>query len=190
MPSPEQLSGSHERGVEQSSEAAAEQSEKLRARHEKAGEHLDDSEARTSQERANIESLFSKEQSAGEKKSGGEPGASKVKVISKSHKKLAYKQTMKHIQDEMPPVSRVFSKVIHNVAVEKTSDAVGKTIARPNAILAGSFTAFVLTLAVYTLARTMGFPLSGFEMIGAFIIGWVLGILYDFFRVMITGKTS
>lgn len=194
MAGPEQLNSTHERGLEHAAEAAAEQSEKLHAQIEKNGEIFDDRESRTSKERSSIESLFSKEQSAGERKSGGEPDATTPKKLikphSKAHKKLAYKQTMQHVQSEMSPLGRTFSKVIHSPVVETTSDAVGKTIARPNAILAGSFTAFVVTLALYGLAQYMGFPLSGFEMIGAFIVGWAAGILFDFLRAMITGKTS
>lgn len=90
----------------------------------------------------------------------------------------------------MPASQRAFSKFIHNPAVEKTSEAVGNTVARPNAILAGAVVAFFLVLLVYVVAKFYGYRLSGFETIGAFIIGWIIGILYDFFRVMITGKKS
>lgn len=193
MAGPEQLNETREHSLEHAAEAAAEQSEKLKAKLETAGEIHDDSESRTNQERANVESLFSKEQSAGERKHGGEPSAPAKKAAkshSKSQKKLAYKQTMKHIQSEMPSTSRAFSKVIHSPVVESTSDVLAKTIVRPNAVLAGSFTAFVVTLGLYSLAQYMGFPLSGFEMIGAFIVGWMVGVLFDFLRTMVTGKTS
>ena len=90
----------------------------------------------------------------------------------------------------MPPTSRAFSRVIHNKAVEKTSEAVGATVARPNAILSGAVIAFLLTLAVYIVASRNGYPLSGFESIAAFIIGWAVGNLFDYLRVMITGKKA
>lgn len=95
---------------------------------------------------------------------------------------------MARVQAEMSPPARVFSKIIHSKAVEKTSEVVGATIARPNAILSGAIVAFVLVLAVYLVAKNLGYVLSGFETIGAFIVGWVIGTLYDYFRVMITGK--
>ena len=95
---------------------------------------------------------------------------------------------MSRVQAELTPSSRAFSKIIHAKPVEKTSEVVGSTIARPNAILSGAIVAFVLVLAVYLLAKNFGYVLSGFETIGAFIVGWVLGVLYDYFRVMITGK--
>lgn len=102
--------------------------------------------------------------------------------------KASYKKTMKETQEQMKPAQRTFSKVIHNPAVEKTSEAVGSTVARPNAILAGSLTAFLLTLGIYLVAKYYGYPLSGFETIAAFIIGWAVGLLFDYLRVMISGK--
>ena len=90
---------------------------------------------------------------------------------------------------EMSAPSRAFSKLIHTKAVEKSSEAVGSTVARPNAILSGSIMAFVLTAGLYFWAKYVGYPLSGFETIGAFIIGWLIGMIIDFTRIMFTGKS-
>ncbi len=124
------------------------------------------------------------------KESSGAPATRRHGVVSKKERNASYKHQMQRVQAELPPAQRAFSKVIHNPVVEKTSEAVGNTVARPNAILAGAMTAFFLVLAVYLVAKHLGYPLSGFETIGAFIVGWVLGVLYDFFRVMITGKKA
>jgi preprotein translocase subunit SecF len=107
---------------------------------------------------------------------------------TKAARKKAYQSIMKQTQAELPLASRAFSKVIHNPAIEKTSEVVGSTIARPNAILSGALFAFLITLLIYVVARANGYPLSGSETIAGFIVGWVIGMLYDFFRVMITGK--
>ena len=104
--------------------------------------------------------------------------------------KASYKTTMKETQSQLSAPSRAFSKTIHNPVVEKASEAVGSTVARPNAILAGSVTAFLFTLAIYVVARHYGYPLSGFETIAAFILGWAVGLLGDYLRVMITGKKA
>lgn len=102
----------------------------------------------------------------------------------------AYNAVMEEVRSHMSPASRTFSKVIHAPAVEKTSDVVGGTIARPNAILAGGVSAFLISLIVYLVARYYGYPLSGTEAIAAFGFGWVLGVVFDFLRLMITGKRS
>ena len=101
----------------------------------------------------------------------------------------SFKTQMKDARREMSAPSRAFSKLIHNKAVEKTSEAIGSTVARPNAILSGSIAAFALTAGLYFWAKYVGYPLSGFETIGAFIIGWLVGMIIDFTRIMFTGKS-
>jgi hypothetical protein len=139
-----------------------------------------------------LEQAISVEKGSAEKKKkeAASPAGRRHGVVSKKEQKASYELHMKKLQAELPATQRGFSKLIHNPAVEKTSEALGSTVARPNAILAGAMVAFFLVLAVYLTAKHFGYVLSGFETIGAFIVGWLLGILYDFFRVMITGKKS
>lgn len=108
--------------------------------------------------------------------------------IGKAERDASFNTTMNEVQQQMSAPSRAFSKVIHNKVVEKVSDVAGETVARPNAMLSGAVFAFILTLGVYLLAKNLGYTLSGFETIGAFIVGWVIGIIYDFLKVMITGR--
>jgi hypothetical protein len=176
--SPEQLEGylKAEQAVEKNAESIVENGEKA-------------------VEKAKVEALkeaVSVEKGSAEKKKKGSdsPAGRRHGVVSKKEQKASYNQHMKKLQAELPPVQRGFSKIIHNPTVEKASEALGSTIARPNAILAGAVVAFFAVLAVYLIAKHYGYVLSGFETIGAFIVGWVLGILYDFFKVMITGKKS
>lgn len=137
-----------------------------------------------------LEQAVSVERGSAEKKTKEASSSPKRRhgVVSKSERKASYKRRMNAMQAELPPAQRAFSKVIHNPIVEKTSEVVGATIARPNAILSGAVVAFFLVLGVYLIAKHFGYMLSGFETIGAFIVGWALGVAYDFFRVMITGK--
>lgn len=108
----------------------------------------------------------------------------------RARQKASFNVMMKDAQAHMSPATRTFSKVIHNKTVEKTSEVIGASVARPNAILAGSVTAFVLSLVIYLIANHNGYPLSGTEMIAAFVIGWAVGLLFDYIRVMISGKRS
>jgi len=109
-------------------------------------------------------------------------------IVGAAQKKQAFTHIMKDVQKDMSPSERTFSKFIHNPAVEATSEVVGKTVARPTSILYGSFCAFLLLLGTYLLAKHNGFALSGFEFIGLFALGWVIGLFVDFFRHMITGQ--
>jgi hypothetical protein len=108
--------------------------------------------------------------------------------ITKHQREASFQAQLSTAQSDMHPAEKVFSKVIHNKTVEKVSDVAAASIARPNALLAGSIFAFIAVTAVYLVAKNYGYPLSGFETIGAFIVGWIAGVLYDYFRIMITGK--
>lgn len=189
MSNPEIQPNSNERGAEGTAEIAAAQLEKLSKRQEQAGEKQEGSEARVNAERKKVEAAFGKEKPVAEKASSETAKRSRA-AITAQDKKASFNQTMKSVQAEMSPAERTFSRFIHSPAVEKSSELIGNTVARPNAILTGSIFAFVLVLAVYVLARNYGFRLSGFETIGAFILGWAIGLTYDYVRTMVTGKRS
>lgn len=170
----EKLEKNPERGPEKKIESAEKSAEKARV------------EA--------LESAISVEQGSAEKNRSAkaESGTSNKRrgVITKKEREDSFKRRIAQVQSDLPPVQRAFSKFIHTKPVEKASEVIGSTIARPNAILSGAITAFILVLAVYIIAKSLGYVLSGFETIGAFIAGWILGIIYDYLRVVITGKKS
>jgi hypothetical protein len=189
----EKINVSPENNLDTAHDMGLEQTEALRQKHEKAGELLQE-DGETSRERARTEALenaISIEKKSLSKETTHAPSpAARRGAISKRDLDANYQRTMKQVQSELSTPSRAFSKVIHIKAVEKTSEALESTIARPNAILAGAFSAFIFTLAIYLVAKHFGYRLSGFETIGGFIIGWIVGILFDYFKVMITGKHS
>lgn len=152
---------------------------------EKTHENVDDARNEALERARSIETEKQPEQTAERAPS---PAERRANGPSKSERETSFNVTMSEIRTHMSTPSRAFSKVIHNKAVEKASEAVGSTIARPNAILSGAVFAFLLTLGVYLVAKNLGYQLSGFETIGAFVLGWVIGIIYDFLKVMITGR--
>lgn len=189
---PEQLN--NQENTIETQHSAAEQLEKLRNNPESSIE-LSPRDLEAKAEQLRIEALKNaiSVESGGKEINKQKPQSEPSGHISLGKKQLekSFKQTMKHVQDELPTSSsQTFSKIIHNKTIEKTSDIVGNTIARPNAMLAGAISAFILTLIVYTIAKTLGYKLSGFETIASFIIGWIIGILYDYLRILITGKKN
>lgn len=190
MNNPEQIQNNQENDVE-SLKSAGERLEKLISSVENTAE-LSPKSAETQTEKARVEALetaISVEAGGKEKKKAKAHSApGRRGTINKKQRNESYVRTMKKVQNELPMGSRLFSKIIHNKVIEKTSDIIGSTIARPNAMLFGAFAAFVLTLLTYTVAKKIGYALSGFETITAFIIGWVLGIVYDYLQALITGK--
>jgi len=190
MSTPEQQPQGPENNGE-TPEASVEQYESLDTKIEKSAENLESGEK--SAEKARVEALekaVNVEKSGAEKdrKSSAKSAPRRRGGISKKEKTQSFKKHMAQVQSEMPAPQRVFSKLIHSPVVEKTSEFVGATLARPNAILSGAVVAFFLVLAVYLIAKNLGYVLSGFETIAAFILGWVVGVLYDYFRVLVTGK--
>jgi hypothetical protein len=167
--------------------AAAERSKELLGKVESAAERGGESSVeRVDSARKETEAAFSKE--AGKERSGGgEPTAAAIRRVTKKEREASYNATMKHVRSELSLPARTFSKVIHQPVVEKSSEILGSSLARPNAILAGSVSALILVSLTYVVARTFGYQLSGFETIGAFVIGWAIGIIYDFAKIMFAG---
>lgn len=167
-------------------EAEALQEHLSERKHEAAEKNAEDREHQESSARNEIDRIALEKKTVEEK-----PRVNKTPERaqnSKINRKSAYKSIVKQTQAELSPASRAFSKVLHNPVIEKTSEIAASTVARPNAILSGAVFAFILTLLVYVIARSNGYPLSGSETIAAFIGGWIIGVVYDFFKIMITGK--
>lgn len=187
---PEQLQNNGEFGVE-AAEKAGERLEQLENNHERSVENSVES-AEKQAERARVEALESAvavEKGGAEKKKPSEPTLTRRTKISHGEQNTEFKRRMSSIRGSMSPASKAFSNVIHAPIIEKTSEVVGATVARPNAILTGAIAAFLLSTAVYLIAKNIGYSLSGFETIGAFIGGWAIGMLYDYLRMMIIGRS-
>jgi chromatin segregation and condensation protein Rec8/ScpA/Scc1 (kleisin family) len=183
----------YEPGPEHNAEAlhAHEHSQELSERLRHRPERYNDNEAHQTAENARHEAfkeaLLSKEQGK-EKRSHQADRHNASHVITHGDREASFEQTMEHVRKDLPRSTRPFSRLIHRPAVERTSDFIGNTVARPNAILAGGISAFVVVLGLYLYAKYAGFALRGSETAIAFAAGWIIGILFDFFKTMITGK--
>lgn len=118
------------------------------------------------------------------------PADEPIKTLSQKNLDIRFNQTLEHVRKDMKPASRAFSKVIHNPVIDKTSEVIGRTVARPNLILAGGIGTLTLGLAIYLVAKHYGYVLSGFESIGSFVIGWAIGIIIEFIRVGFKNRRS
>lgn len=192
MSSPEILKPSGEHGAE-AQKAAGERSKELLEQAERGVESSPELRAERAAEaraEANREALMGRESGGAEKRRGNTDGSPSLTHATKKQREDSYAAVMKQIRSEMNAPSRTFSKVIHNKTVERISDTIATTAARPNAVLAGSIAATFLTLFVFLVAKQYGYRLSGFETIGTFFVGWALGLIYDYARLLISGKRS
>lgn len=163
---------------------AHERSRELGEELKRNAERYNDKEAHHAAEKARHEAIkeaaFSKEQGK-ERRShqADRHNKSAHHVITKNDREASFAQTMKEVRKELPRSNRWFSDLIHHPRIERVSDSVGNTIARPSAILAGSLAAFLAVLGLYSYAKFAGFSLQGSEMLVAFFIGWIIGLLFD-----------
>lgn len=106
----------------------------------------------------------------------------------------SFNTTMHHVRQNLSKPERQFSKFIHQPLIEKTSEALGKTIARPSGILGASFAASVGLFLIYSVARSAGFQLSGSEMPILLLTGFIGGLFvewsYKAVRSFIPNKTA
>lgn len=86
---------------------------------------------------------------------------------------------IKEATHDMPVHKKRFSSIIHTKPIWYISEAVGKTIARPNPLLFGAIVSFAVTIGIFLLSKNFGYSLSGFESIGAFFVGWTAGMIFD-----------
>lgn len=100
--------------------------------------------------------------------------------ITPKDKRLAYQQTISVIQRGLPPLSRSFSKLIHQDSVERLSEFGEHTIARPSALLGGGLVASLGLGIMLYFARRNGFALSGSELLLFLVVGWSLGLGLEF----------
>lgn len=189
--SKEQLSGGYELSRDNTAElqhAAAEVQQNLAEQlKQKAERATGEQEGGAEAAREAVSSALSEQEAVIEAAPRVEKKAPSEHIITNAHRKESFQKTMTIIQSQMSSPSRTFSRVIHNPVVEKMSEAAGRTVARPNAILAGSLAAFILTLVIYLVARSRGYPLSGSETIAAFALGWAIGLIVDYARAAYRG---
>jgi hypothetical protein len=100
-------------------------------------------------------------------------------VPTKFDKLMAYRHTMKSLQRRLPTFSAGFSKVIHSPTVEKASEVVGATIARPSVTLGATTTAAIVGGVMYWAAKSYGFALSGSEILLSMLLGGIVGFLIE-----------
>lgn len=105
------------------------------------------------------------------------PAHSHPVIINKQLKDMAFSRSMTRTRKKLSKPSRAFSKVVHTEVIDKSSEFIGKTIARPSGMLAGAFIAFVGTSALLWITRHYGYTYNYLLVILLFIGGMAIGLL-------------
>ena len=120
---------------------------------------------------AETKAVSGKETSVGERE---QPKQHPV-LVNKQLKDMAFSRAMTRARKKMSAPARAFSKVIHNPAVDKPSEFVGKTVARPTGMLWGAIFAFVGTSALLWITRYYGYEYNYLVAILLFVGGAAIG---------------
>ncbi len=152
--------------------------EKLAELHEAKAEHdpQDHAEKRAEKARETIKQQDVEPEPANASEDEAKP-ASRIHQVLNHH--LNYTQTLASVQRKLSPVSRNFSQIIHTPIVEKTSEALESTVARPSVLLGTTWTALIVGTIFYLTARRYGYTLSGSELLFSFIVGALLGLTLE-----------
>lgn len=109
-----------------------------------------------------------------EKKSEPKP-TKRRRLVSRSERTAAYKSALHDVQQQLPPLQRSFSRVVHARFVEEASEFLEETVYRPSFLISGSVGALLTGLLFYSVALTQGWRLNGSELIFGLVVGGILG---------------
>jgi hypothetical protein len=96
--------------------------------------------------------------------------------VGKQLQENQHKRSLSKIQKELKPYQRPFSTIVHSSVIEPLSDAAEKTVARPNALLAGGLASFVASILVLFLCKYYGYEYNYFIGLMSFPAGFIVGI--------------
>lgn len=122
-------------------------------------------------EAAEKHAISGKERSAGEQ----QQAKNHPVLVNAQLKDMAFSRAMTRTRKRLSPVSRGFSKVIHSPAIDKPSEFIGKTIARPQGMLWGAVFAFIGTSGLLWITKHYGYEYNYLLAIILFVIGAVVG---------------
>lgn len=99
--------------------------------------------------------------------------------VNKQLKETAYSRTLTRVQKRLSVPSRVFSKAIHSKVLDKPSEVVGNTVARPSSMLGGAILAFLGTSVLLWITRRYGYEYNYLAVILLFAGGMILGLIAE-----------
>ena len=166
----------HESGAETHSESLKQHRERLNDHHEKPNESKHEKQQRTQEA---LKEVHEQAVSASEYHKPQSEKRQPHFTSNKAEKEHSFNTTMHHVRNNLSKTERTFSKFVHKPAVEKASEIVGSTVARPSGIAGATIAAFIGLLLVYGIARFAGFELAGSEMPILLLIGFVAGLIIE-----------
>ncbi len=97
-------------------------------------------------------------------------------LINKQLKDMAYSRSMTRVRKKLSLPSKAFSKMIHSNALDKPSEFVGKTIARPSGMLGGAFFAAIGSSLLLWITKNYGYEYNYLAILLLFAAGLIIGL--------------
>ncbi len=110
-------------------------------------------------------------------------------TISKDTRKIGLNKELKHVRSKLNTIDKTGSKVIHNDIVQKISEPIARTVARPIPLLLSGVLGFVGTILYYIFTKYFGVEYNFIVYLLFFVVGFLSGILIDIIAKLIR-KTS
>lgn len=101
-----------------------------------------------------------------------------------------YTDTLQQARSHMNRPAGIFSRIIHWRPIELLSDLLAASLFRPLPLIFAGLTAASLPLIFWLIAKYYGYSLSGTESIIAFVFGWLVGVIIDYTKILVTGKPT
>ncbi len=110
--------------------------------------------------------------------------------LQRELKSTAYKQTLRRIQTKLRGSEKVLSRIMHQPAVEKLSNAGANTVARPSGILGGGFVTLLGSSILLYLTKYYGFEYNLTVFFILFSAGFMAGIILEGLIKLVRRKRS
>jgi hypothetical protein len=189
-------------------------SEKLRSHENREISH-DDLEQRSPEVRPNIPETKTNQEKFAEKQEKlntshhklEEAGANKAEEIrakfdsdqdksikavftSKKSKADTRNAFLSTIRTQLSGPNRSFSKFVNNPTIDKSSEALGKTLLRPSGILCGALVTLFGSIYYLYITHSTGFKYNFYIAILLFVGGFLLGLILEAFFRMFAAKDN
>lgn len=101
-------------------------------------------------------------------------------MIGRHLKEMAYSRSMTRIRKQLSVPSRLFSKAVHSKVLDRPSEVIGNTVARPSGMLGGALFAAFGTSTLLWITKRFGYEYNYLAVVILFIIGLVVGVSLEF----------
>jgi hypothetical protein len=97
-------------------------------------------------------------------------------LVNRELMSMAYARALTRVRKRLSAPSRTFSKVVHAKAIEKPSEVIGATVARPSGLLGGAFIALIGTSILFWVSRHYGYEYNYLAAVLLFGLGMIVGL--------------